>query len=99
DEEFRQYLDALQFTGGGRAESLVAGLPLVTGAGVPEAERATILPVPVVVSPKAAVPSTAESPHAVRPSGGQLVTQPDAGTTLGQSPVVIQNSGKVGVRF
>jgi len=42
--EFRQYLDKLEFIGSGKPESLVAGLPLVTGAGVPESERASAIP-------------------------------------------------------
>jgi hypothetical protein len=89
DDEFRQYLDALEFTGAGRAESLVAGLPLVTGAGVPEGERATLLPAPIAVNQKAAAPTTAESRQQQR----------DASSLVQQPPAVVERSGKVGVRF
>src|SRR5207237_408239 len=49
---FRQYLDQLQFTGQGKPESLLATLPLLTGAGVPEADRVSV-PVGAVAGPAA----------------------------------------------
>ena len=88
DEEFRQYLDHLEFIGAGKPESLVAGLPLVTGAGVPEGERATLMPGPVAVSPKAPVAASA----------GYTVP-PDASTILHQPAPVLEQSGIVGIRF
>jgi hypothetical protein len=88
DEEFRQYLDHVEFIGSGKPESLVAGLPLVTGAGVPEGERATLVPGGLAASAKPPVSSSAgyDKP-------------PDVSTILQQPPAVLEQSGVVGIRF
>jgi len=88
DEEFRQYLDHVQFIGAGKSESLIAGSPLVTGAGVPEGERATLMPGVTTASPK---PPVSSSTGYDKP--------PDVSTILQQPPPVLEQSGIVGIRF
>jgi len=40
DKMFRQYIEGIEFIGGGAAESLTAGHPLLAGASVPKPDRA-----------------------------------------------------------
>ncbi|HVO28054.1 MAG TPA: FecR domain-containing protein [Candidatus Margulisiibacteriota bacterium] len=88
DEEFRQYLDHVEFIGAGKPEGVVAGLPLVTGAGVPEGERATLLP---GVTGAGVQPPVATSAGYDKP--------PDVSSILQQPPPVLEQSGIVGIRF
>lgn len=90
DERYQQYLDALEFTGGGRPESLVAGLPLMTGADVPEPERVSAQPAPALQgeAPRATAPSAADGLHPPR----------NASSLIGQPPALV-DQGLVGIHF
>jgi hypothetical protein len=100
DELFRQYLDKLAFIGSGKAESLVAVSPQVSGATVPEADRVSAIP-----GPSGALAQAAKSVAPTLPgaSTGQGPGQgPNVGQLLQQSPAVIPKlieHGKVGIRF
>jgi len=43
DKLFRQYIEGIEFIGGGAAESLTAGHPLLAGASVPKPDRAATI--------------------------------------------------------
>lgn len=55
EDTFRQYLEGLEFIGGGRPESLTVDHPLLGGVSVPEPDRA---PVPSVAQEVGGVPGT-----------------------------------------
>jgi len=105
DELFRQYLDKLEFVGGGKAESLTIAIPLATGNVVPEPDRAASVPgAPAfVVSEEPAGPGGAEPKLTTSaPVLADDIIQHSQGASglLGNSPPVIESTtGKLGIRF
>lgn len=92
DAEFRQYLEGLEFTGGGRAESLTVGDPVIAGASVPSSERAQALPPPPV-----ALPIRPLGPAASQDTRTQAR---DAASLLLQPPAAVEAaSGKLRIRL
>jgi hypothetical protein len=86
DERYQQYLQGLEFTGSGAAESLAATLPPQTGESVAEAERASTEPAPPQV--QAATPPAADGLHG----------PPNAAALIGQPPAIV-DQGLVGIHF
>jgi FecR protein len=92
DEMFRQYLEGLEFIGGGRAESLTSAQPLFANTVVPEADRAAVV---IASSP---------APGAAAPAGPPLLPSEsvqhgtDASSLVGQ-PIPVINESKLGIRF
>lgn len=100
DEEFRQYIEGLQFAGGGLPESTALDHPLLGGATVPPPDRAGPLsaaappassagPVSIIAGPTGAVP------------GDDRYATPDVSSLVGEPPsaVVPPTSGDVGIPF
>ena len=59
EEQFRQYVEGLQFIGGGRPESLTVGSALREGTEVPEPDRFAlgVKPPPSIYDPCGVMPS------------------------------------------
>lgn len=102
DSEFRQYLEGVEFIGGGQPESLLVNHPMVGGTQVPAPDRAGAVtaslppgsgggapPISIVASPTGSVP------------GDNRYETPDVGTLVGQPPAVVEmpTTGDVGVPF
>jgi hypothetical protein len=99
DEEFRQYLEGLQFIGDGLAENTFADHPLASGTLVPPPDRAG----PVTA---AAPPASSGGPISILAGPGGTVPgedqgAPDVGSLLGEPPVAVvpPTSGDVGIPF
>jgi len=90
DKLFRQYIEGLQFIGGGQSESMTTGNPLLTGALVPQSDRAGVLPGPPTIAAPSIVPLIpGEFPFESR-------TVADA---LGQPPLSVGAPGNLGINF
>jgi hypothetical protein len=102
DSEFRQYLEGVEFIGGGQPESFLVNHPMVGGTQVPAPDRAGAVtaslppgsaggapPISIVASPTGSVP------------GDNRYETPDVGTLVGQPPAVVEmpTTGDVGVPF
>ncbi len=88
DTLFRQYLDGLEFVGGGRPESLAFTQPILSGEGVAPPDRADAVGVPIL------------APETVSAQTGNPATQPNVGSLVGDTPAVIQNlPGNLNVHF
>jgi FecR-like protein len=88
EKRFRQYIDGLEFIGGGAGVTLPFGNALASGATVPNQDRA-LNAAPVAPAP---VPALATAP------GENPYATPDASSLAGQSPAVLQAS-KLGIAF
>ena len=101
DSEFRQYLEGVEFIGGGQPESVLVNHPLVGGTQVPAPDRAGAVtasgppgsggsaPISIVASPTGGVP------------GDNRYETPDVGTLVAQPPATVEmpTTGDVGVPF
>lgn len=90
DKLFRQYIEGLQFIGGGQSESMTAGNPLLTGALVPQSDRADVLPGPPAVAALGIMP--------VLP-GERLFESRTVADAVGQPPLSVGAPGDLGIGF
>ncbi len=92
DEQFRYYLEDLEFVGGGRPESLFFNQPVLVDETVPEPERAS-----------GAVPSRAATGPAARLDvdaiPGEVDDRSPDGAGLAGEPAEAVDSGDLGIRF
>jgi FecR protein len=89
DELFRQYIDGLQFIGGGTSESLAQALPLMSGDAVPPPNRAGAQGPQI---PPGRLDLTTPGEFAGPPEGS-------AAGEAGQPPASVSSPGGVGIRF
>jgi FecR protein len=102
DEEFRLYLQGLDFIGHGKSESLAAVQPLLTGSGVPPQDRLANLPAPPM--PVAPGGVNGYAPTAPGETSLDAFNQQDAGGLSSQPPSVVDatdgfTQGQVGIHF
>lgn len=86
DELFRQYIEGLQFIGEGAPESQTNGLPLLSGAAVPPADRAD---------------AAARPNHLDVTTPGDFLAPPEGSSAgeAGQPPKSVGSPGGVGIQF
>ena len=102
DEEFREYLEGLEFVGHGKPESLAAVQPLLTGSGVPAPDRLANLPAPPI--PVAQGTGIGPAPAVPGETARDVFDTHNAGGVTTQSPSVIDatdglTQGQVGYHF
>ena len=90
DQLFRQYIEDLEFIGGGRPESLTVGNPILNGARVPPSDKAEVLPEPPIAAAPSIVPAVPGEP----PFESRTVSD-----AAGQPPLSIGAPGDLGIRF
>jgi hypothetical protein len=102
DAVFRQYLEGVEFIGGGQPESMLVNHPLVGGTLVPPPDRAESVTASLPPGSQSAAPpiSIIASPTSVVPGDNRYET-PDVGTLVQQPPAVVEmpTTGDVGVPF
>jgi hypothetical protein len=108
DKLFRQYIEDLEFIGGGREESATKKHPLLAGNAIPPPDHVDVLPGPPAVQ----VPSTLIPPSAVQRPPWPLLAQVPGELPVGASPTsrtvggltqqplnTIRNTGNLGIDF
>jgi hypothetical protein len=89
DTLFRQYIEGLEFIGGGRPESLTLGHPLLAGSQVPPADQAAASPAP---------PTAARALTPLVP-GEPPFDPPTFSGSTGQPPGALRPTGDLGIQF
>lgn len=88
EAEFRQYVEGLEFIGGGKPESITAGLPLLAGSVVPASD---IIDTTRITSPP--------SPPDLSDPGDSAPREGSTGGKTGQPPKSVIQTGGAGVEF
>ena len=83
DRLFRQYIEGLEFIGGGRAISLTTGNAVLKGASVPPPDRAGAQPGPAVSAAPSIIPSLPGEPAFESRTVGDALGQPPSSVGLG----------------